>query len=305
MGYRRTNTLQLEIEEKRRNKSVPDAGWLSSISKASYAASLPPFFRAIDDYFSSKIGDEETTAQAHPFHLTQTLAEVAQVEQIPTELVATTSDGSEIVIPATDVVFAAGPWTGTLARKLLGKKDAGAAGTIEPSEPSSSIVLRPDASHPVTNHMLFTELTFGGRSREPEVYPRLDGTVYLCGAGGEDEAIALPERADQVKPVPAAIQRLKEAAAFVSPDTFGDAEVVAEQCCFRPNSQTGLPVIGKHLNGIWTRCLGNSEWSWDWEMLGTSHTNLTAKQITLKSPLHQAELILGLPTSANISQLSP
>ncbi|ELU44776.1 DAO domain-containing protein [Rhizoctonia solani AG-1 IA] len=98
--------------------------------------------------------------------------------------------------------------------------------------------------------MLFTELTFGGRSREPEVYPRLDGTVYLCGAGGEDEAIALPERADQVKPVPAAIQRLKEAAAFVSPDTFGDAEVVAEQCCFRPNSQTGLPVIGKVREGF-------------------------------------------------------
>ncbi|QRW27436.1 FAD-dependent oxidoreductase [Rhizoctonia solani] len=249
-GYRRTNTLQLEIEEKRRNKSVPDAGWLSSISKA------------------SRRGNNRTGPSVP---LTQTLAEVAQSRgvqihlgataskinfasesnKVPTELVATTSDGSEIVIPATDVVFAAGPWTGTLARKLLGKKDAGAAGTIEPSEPSSSIVLRPDASHPVTNHMLFTELTFGGRSREPEVYPRLDGTVYLCGAGGEDEAIALPERADQVKPVPAAIQRLKEAAAFVSPDTFGDAEVVAEQCCFRPNSQTGLPVIGKVREGIW------------------------------------------------------
>ncbi|KAF8710574.1 FAD dependent oxidoreductase, partial [Rhizoctonia solani] len=308
-GYRRTNTIQLEIEEKRRNKSVPDAGWLSSISKASYAASLHPSFRAIDDYFSSKIGDEETTAQAHPFHLTQTLAEVAQSRgvqihlgataskinfasesnKVPTELVATTSDGSEIVIPATDVVFAAGPWTGTLARKLLGKKDAGAAGTIEPSEPSSSIVLRPDASHPVTNHMLFTELTFGGRSREPEVYPRLDGTVYLCGAGGEDEAIALPERADQVEPVPAAIQRLKEAAVFVSPDTFGDAEVVAEQCCFRPNSQTGLPVIGKVREGIWMAS-GHGVW-------GIQNGPGTGKCL--------AELILGLPTSANISQLSP
>ncbi|CEL51864.1 Putative oxidoreductase C1F5,03c OS=Schizosaccharomyces pombe (strain 972 / ATCC 24843) GN=SPAC1F5.03c PE=3 SV=1 [Rhizoctonia solani AG-1 IB] len=290
-GYRRTNTLQLEIEEKRRNKSVPGAEWLNSISKA------------------SKIGDEQTTAQAHPFHLTQTLAKVAQSrgvqihlgasaskinfapdsDKVPIELVATKSDGSEIVIPATDVVFAAGPWTGVLARKLLGKKDAGAAGTIEPSEPSSSVVLRPGVSRQITNHMLFTGLTFGGRSREPEVYPRSDGTVYLCGAGGEDESIPLPERADQVKPVPAAIQRLKEAAAFVSADTFVDAQVVAEQCCFRPNSQTGLPVIGKVREGIWMAS-GHGVW-------GIQNGPGTGKCL--------AELILGLPTSADISQLSP
>lgn len=92
--------------------------------------------------------------------------------------------------------------------------------------------------------MLFTELNFGKSSCEPEVYPRPDGTVYLCGAGGDDY-VPLPDRADQVKPPAKAIQRLKEAAEFVSPETFKGAEVVAEQCCFRPNSQTGLPVIGK------------------------------------------------------------
>lgn len=84
---------------------------------------------------------------------------------------------------------------------------------------------------------------------EPEVYPRADGTVYLCGAGGEDEEAVLPERADQVLPAPEAIRRLKDAAAFVSPGTFDKAEVIAEQCCFRPNSHTGLPVIGKISEG--------------------------------------------------------
>ncbi|CAE7147228.1 unnamed protein product [Rhizoctonia solani] len=290
-GYRRTNTLQVDIDEDRRTKSVPDAEWLKSISK------------------HSKLGSEETTGQAHPFHLTQTLAEVAQSRGVrvhlgasasrinftpdsdkrPAELVATKPDGSEIVIPATDIVFAAGPWTGSLARKLLGEKDAGAAGTIEPSEPSSSIVLRPDESHKITNHMLFTDLNFNDISCEPEVYPRLDGTVYLCGAGWENDSVPLPERADQVKPTPGAIQRLKEAAEFVSPGTFKNAQVVAEQCCFRPNSQTGLPVIGKVREGIWMAS-GHGVW-------GIQNGPGTGKCL--------AELILGLPTSADISQLSP
>ncbi|KAJ1309828.1 hypothetical protein OPQ81_006593 [Rhizoctonia solani] len=289
-GYRRTNTLQLDISENRRTKSVPGAEWLKSISK------------------HHKLGDENTTGQAHPLYLTQTLVEVAQSrgvnihiasaskinfapdsDKVPIELIATKSDGSEIAIPATDIVFAAGPWTGSLARKLLGAKDAGAAGTIEPSEPSSSIVLRPDESHKTTNHMLFTELNFNNSSCEPEVYPRLDGTVYLCGAGNENESVPLPERADQVKPSPAAIQRLKAAAKFVSPDTFENAEVVVEQCCFRPNSQNGLPVIGKVREGIWMAS-GHGVW-------GIQNGPGTGKCL--------AELILGLPTSADISQLSP
>ncbi|KAG8696924.1 hypothetical protein FRC08_006839 [Ceratobasidium sp. 394] len=90
------------------------------------------------------------------------------------------------------------------------------------------------------------------RNMEPEIYPRPDGTVYLCGAGGDPEdGTALPDRADEVHPAPDAIQRLKDAAEFVSSETFADAEVVAEQCCFRPNSHTGLPIIGKVREGIW------------------------------------------------------
>ena len=162
---------------------------------------------------------------------------------------------------------------------------------------------------------------------EPEVYPRADGTVYLCGAGGEDEDAVLPERADQVLPAPEAIQRLKDAAAFVSPGTFDKAEVVAEQCCFRPNSHTGLPVIGKIREGsvytiatagaspltsicrrIWMAS-GHGVWGirngpgTGKCLVGRAHAIRTA--YTHQARLSQAELILGLPTSADISRLSP
>ena len=97
----------------------------------------------------SKLGSTSTTAQAHPLHLTQALVESAQSRGVkvhiatasglefaadsktPTAVVTTKQDGSQVSIPATDVVFAAGPWTGKLAKRLLGE-GAGAAGTIVP-----------------------------------------------------------------------------------------------------------------------------------------------------------------------------
>jgi glycine/D-amino acid oxidase-like deaminating enzyme len=98
--------------------------------------------------------------------------------------------------------------------------------------------------------VLFTELTMAnGRTVEREVYPRSDETVYICGAGNEPDDTPLPERADQVLPNPESIQRLKDAAEFISPGTFTHAEVVVEQSCYRPNSHTGLPVIGKVRQG--------------------------------------------------------
>jgi glycine/D-amino acid oxidase-like deaminating enzyme len=49
----------------------------------------------------------------------------------PAAVLATDDSGEPIKIPATDVLFAAGPWTASVAKKLLGKR-ANAALDIEP-----------------------------------------------------------------------------------------------------------------------------------------------------------------------------
>ena len=94
------------------------------------------------------IGTEETTAQVHPFQFTEFLVEDAKTrgleviigeaheiqsdeEGSPVSLVVLKEDGTQESVPADDIVFAAGPWTGTLAKKLLGPK-AGAAAHIGP-----------------------------------------------------------------------------------------------------------------------------------------------------------------------------
>lgn len=95
----------------------------------------------------SKIGDTKTTGQVTPGAFTQTIAKAAKERGVEItiatvtelhdnadgtkEVIALTKDGERISFRATDVVFAAGPWTGRLAEQLLGDK-AGAAVNIVP-----------------------------------------------------------------------------------------------------------------------------------------------------------------------------
>lgn len=104
--------------------------------------------------FRRNIGQEQNTAQAHPYHFTNTILSAAQGRGVVVHLAAADGlrfaddgvtligvtatrdeDGKHIELSATDVVFAAGPWTGDLAKELL-KERAGAAASIVPRYPS-------------------------------------------------------------------------------------------------------------------------------------------------------------------------
>ena len=91
------------------------------------------------------MGTESTTAQVHPYLFTTTLLRLAQEKGVKvtiasadalefegetvTAVHATEPSGNKLNLPATDVVFCAGPWTGEIAKRLLGKR-AGVATKI-------------------------------------------------------------------------------------------------------------------------------------------------------------------------------
>lgn len=101
------------------------------------------------DITSRIIGTPSSTAQVNPHLFTKSMVELAEERGIkvtiatvdglefaedgktPSAVLATNDAGEQIKIPATDVLFAAGPWTASVAKKLLGKK-AGAALDIGP-----------------------------------------------------------------------------------------------------------------------------------------------------------------------------
>ncbi|KAF8331634.1 uncharacterized protein EI90DRAFT_3123217 [Cantharellus anzutake] len=175
--------------------------------------------------------------------------------------------GEVTELGATDVVFAAGPWTGKLAKKLLGRK-AGAAGDIVSRQVSSqkyfvtllltsttsnlstSIVLSPPSSHRFSPHALFCTLVLpNGQIAQPEFYPRPDNTLYVCGAGLTDKT-PLPLSCADIKYNSEGEERLKERVRQVVKDewiegAFDRSDFIV-QACYRPDSsKTGAPIIGK------------------------------------------------------------
>lgn len=84
--------------------------------------------------------------------------------------------GEVKTLPADVVVLAAGPWTGRLARDLLGDKIGGKLGVD--GHRAHSIVLK--TKEDLSAHCLFTSMTLeDGSMGEPEVYARPDGTAYM------------------------------------------------------------------------------------------------------------------------------
>ena len=80
-----------------------------------------------------------------------------------------------------------------------------------------------------------------GEALEPEVYPRPDGSVYICGS---PEGIALPNDPNTIQVDPKSVEDLKEVARSVS-SKLAEAPLEVGQSCFLPISPDGLPVMGK------------------------------------------------------------
>src|SRR4051812_963232 len=79
-----------------------------------------------------------------------------------------------------------------------------------------------------------------GASSSPEVFPRADGTTYVCAISSESP---LPVDPAAVMPDPGTAERLQGICAQLSP-VLAKSKVLAQQACYRPVTQDGLPLIG-------------------------------------------------------------
>ncbi|PWN50908.1 FAD dependent oxidoreductase [Violaceomyces palustris] len=306
-GYRQVETMQVSFDTSKRSRKrsglgngVEDQrlGWLDHEIVTS----------------KSSMGGNGTTAQVNPEDLTHHLVNEAKAQgveflfdasatgldldasgRVKAVRVEDANSGREHSIKATDVVLAAGPWTGSLITKLFPRNRVPSflrnATSIDGSR-AHSVVIKSSGS--LSADCLFTEMAYGEGGRKagsPEVYCRPDGTAYVCGSSDDEP---LPKTVDQVGFDESKTRILKEQASVVSPsalDTIkGSAEVVREQACYLPiSNRTGDPIIGGR-DGIYVAA-GHSCW-------GITNSLGTGKVI--------AELLLeGKAKSADIRSLMP
>lgn len=281
-GYRPLTTLSVTVTESKPVSSgglgLPD--WVNGPVKS-----------------PSTIGTTQTTAQVHPQLFTRKVLSTA-VEKYGVEVVIGRLEEVRVeqgrvdsvvleggrVIEADSVVLAMGPWSDKLEMlssvfRVYGTK-------------AHSIVLEPKEPNAITPHALFLSYypSNGGGALDPEVYPRPTGEVYLCGMSSQEE---VPDDPDQVTSNPESIEVLKRVAKTVSSYLNEEnAQVKAEQACFLPSTEDGVPVIGEipGIKGCYV-ATGHSCW-------GILNGPATGSAL--------AELIVdGVATSVDLSRFSP
>jgi glycine/D-amino acid oxidase-like deaminating enzyme len=263
-GYRRVETLAVGCSEHRdlsRAARAPRPHWLSP-----------------ECAVLGLIGDHRSTAQVHPERFTRALVDTAlasgaQLRTGTVDGLMLARDGSAAhgvsvdgqPLEADAVVIAMGPWS-DLFREPLGLPPVGGL-------KGCSVVLQPRT--PVPAQALFVDYESAqGNPVSPELVPRADGTVWLCGLPSSDP---LPEDPATVSVTDDAAQRLERIAARLSP-ALARARLVAAQACYRPICADAMPLIGPApaLRGVFVATGHNC-----WGMLNAPATGLAMSELLL------------------------
>jgi glycine/D-amino acid oxidase-like deaminating enzyme len=228
-GYRRLTTYGLTAGARtslRRRGAGHDVGWLS----AGVAA-------------TQRLGSPETTAQVHPAAFTAAMmraAEARGAELRIGQVTGVTTDAGRAIgvevdgatVEADAVVIALGPWSVLAAAwlplpavfALKGHSLVFETGTQVPAE--AAFVEYREAN---------------GMVQQPELFPRPDGTTYVCAISSESP---LPVDPAAVMPDHGAIERLETMCRDLLP-MLAAAQIRARQACYRPVTRDGLPLIGR------------------------------------------------------------
>jgi len=201
-----------------------------------------PAWVSPDVRINGLLGSTSTTAQVRPAAFTAAMMRAAQERGAELRLGTVTGllrRCDDVVgvqyngetIEADAVVIAMGPWSALAAQWLSLPPVFGLKG-------HSLIYETGDAIEPEALFLDYKESP--GSILSPEVFPRDDGTTYVCAISSQS---AIPIDPRHVVPDDGAIDRLKALCARISP-VLADSRVVAAQACFRPVTRDGLPLIG-------------------------------------------------------------
>jgi glycine/D-amino acid oxidase-like deaminating enzyme len=283
-GYRRVDTFSAAMSVRRELRPAGDnalANWLSP-----------------EAVHRSRLGTPATTAQLDPAAFTRTLMDAAVANGATLQIATVaglrkTNDDSRVTgvvlddgrsVSADAVIVAMGPWSVLAAHWLPLPPIYGLKG--------HSVIFQPDT--PLPAEAIFAEFEeANGEVLTPEIVPRADGTLYVCGLSGTE---AMPVDPAKVWPEPGGCERLRAATIRLVPQ-LAAARVVAEQACYRPITSDGMPLIGAvpGLNGAFV-ATGHSVWG----MLNAPGTAEALADVITTGQATQLDL-----TAFSLSRLAP
>ena len=217
-------------------------GGIVDASSTSASREVRPGWLSPNISITSQLGSTGTTAQVQPAAFTTGMMRGAEARGAELRLGNVTGllrRGGDVVgvdldgeaLEGDAVVIAMGPWSVLAAQWLPLPPVFGLKG--------HSLVFETGTAIP--SEALFLEYVEAtGSILSPEIFPRADGTTYVCAISSDPP---LPLDPGLVVPDDGAIDRLKALCARISP-ILASSRVLSSQACFRPVTQDGLPLIG-------------------------------------------------------------
>jgi glycine/D-amino acid oxidase-like deaminating enzyme len=232
-----------------------------------------------------RLGSTETTAQVHPAKFTAAVMQAAQAQGAALRFGGVTGvvhrgprvAGIEVDrerIEGDAVVIAMGPWSILAAAWLPLPAVFGLKG--------HSLVF--DTGTRVPPEALFLEIREAtGAVQTPELFPRSDGTTYVCAISSESP---LPVDPAEVSPDPGAIARLELMCNEMSP-VLASSKILARQACYRPVTRDALPLIGRvpGIEGAYV-ATGHSVWG----VLNAPATGEAMADLIIDGAAHSVDL---------------
>jgi len=236
---------------------------------------------------NQQLGSTATTAQVHPKRFTAAMMRAAQAQGAKLRLGQVTGvvrrrggtgvAGVEIdgkIVEGDAIVIALGPWSILAAEWLPLPAVFGLKG--------HSLVFETGTKVPA--EALFLECReANGAVQTPELFPRADGTTYVCAISSERP---LPIDPARVTPDPGALERLQAMCSELSP-ALATAKILARQACYRPITRDGLPLIGPvaGIEGAYI-ATGHSVWG----ILNAPATGEAMAELIIDGAAHSVDL---------------
>ena len=122
-----------------------------------------------------------------------------------------------------------------------------------------------------------------GAVQTPELFPRSDGTTYVCAISSDSP---LPVDPAEVGPDAGAIERFERMCSAMSP-VLASAKILARQACYRPVTREGMPLIGAipGLEGAYV-ATGHSVWG----ILNAPATGEAMADLIIDGAAHSVDL---------------
>ncbi|KAI1180880.1 FAD dependent oxidoreductase [Nemania sp. FL0916] len=263
----------------------------------------------VEEYAEMGLAGYTETAQVHPYQFTTAMAELARLAGVEIRLNAKVTkiglsrgtvktveyidritESPRTMLGVTDVVVAAGPWTGSLLPQT--KVEGLRAHSIIFEADVSPYAVFTNISLPVGWMPPHRQRRVHSGQVDPEIYARPGREVYACGEC--DPSVPLPETADLVEVDEAQCDDLVAYIGTVS-TILKAAPVKAKQACYMPRhmrrGQESTPIVGgTAVQGLWVAA-GHTCW-------GIQNGPATGK-------LMSEFIFEGAAKSADVAELDP